>query len=180
MVLVSSSINNAQATNVCTYIAKGDVALSVLMSSATTLGAIFLTPLLCHELLGTIVAVNARGIASSTVQVVLAPIATGMALKKLLPNAVKFILPFAPVVGVMSTCLLVASSVAQVAPSILEAGLGLQVNVTFFIAKYTCRFFATAASPHMCMFVLQISVLLSSFFSFLFYCCMLLVLFLDM
>lgn len=128
MVLVGS-INNAQAANVCTYIAKGNVALSVLMSSATTLGAIFLTPLLCHELLGTIVAVNARGIASSTVQVVLAPIATGMALKKLLPNAVKFILPFAPVVGVMSTCLLVASSVAQVAPSILEAGLGLQFPI---------------------------------------------------
>ena len=71
MVLVSSSINNAQATNVCTYIAKGDVALSVLMSSATTLGAIFLTPLICHELLGIIVAVNARGIASSTVYMVL-------------------------------------------------------------------------------------------------------------
>ena len=37
-------------------------------------------------------------------------------------------LPFAPVVGVVSTCLLVASAVAQVADPILNAGIGLQVS----------------------------------------------------
>ena len=46
MVLVGS-INGGQASNLCTYIAKGNVALSVLMTTATTLGAIFMTPLLC-------------------------------------------------------------------------------------------------------------------------------------
>lgn len=128
MVLVGS-INGGQASNLCTYIAKGNVALSVLMTTATTLGAIFMTPLLCKFLLGAVVPVDAAGIAKSTVQVVLAPIAVGMTTNKFFPKLVKNILPFAPVVGVVSTCLLVASAVAQVAQPILNAGWSLQIPI---------------------------------------------------
>lgn len=123
------SINGGQASNLCTYIAKGNVALSVLMTTATTLGAIFMTPLLCKLLLGAVVPVDAKGIAMSTIQVVLAPIAIGMTTNQFFPNFVKKILPFAPVVGVVSTCLLVASAVAQVAEPIMNAGLSLQFPI---------------------------------------------------
>ena len=68
MVLVGS-INGGQASNLCTYIAKGNVALSVLMTTATTVGAIFMTPLICKLLLGAVVPVDAVGIAMSTIQV---------------------------------------------------------------------------------------------------------------
>jgi len=128
MVLVGS-INGGQASNLCTYIAKGNVAMSVLMTTATTIGAIFMTPLICKLLLGSVVPVDAAGIAMSTIQVVLAPIAVGMSMNKFLPSLVKKILPFAPVVGVISTCLLVASAVAQVAQPIMNAGLSLQFPV---------------------------------------------------
>lgn len=40
----------------------------------------------------------------------------GMATNKFLPNVVKAVLPITPVIGVVSTCLLVASAVAQCAP----------------------------------------------------------------
>mmetsp|Transcript_16253 Transcript_16253/g.23141 ORF Transcript_16253/g.23141 Transcript_16253/m.23141 type:complete len:414 (+) Transcript_16253:110-1351(+) len=128
LVLVGS-INGGQASNLCTYIAKGNVALSVLMTTATTLGAIFMTPLLCKGLLGAVVPVDAKGIAMSTIQVVLAPIAIGMTTNQFFPKFVKAILPFAPVVGVVSTCLLVASAVAQVADPIMNAGLSLQLPI---------------------------------------------------
>lgn len=128
MVLVGS-INGGQASNLCTYIAKGNVAMSVLMTTATTIGAIFMTPVICKALLGSVVPVDAAGIAYSTIQVVLAPIALGMTLNKFFPKVVKAILPFAPVVGVVSTCLLVASAVAQVAQPILNAGISLQIPV---------------------------------------------------
>lgn len=68
MVLVGS-INGGQASNLCTYIAKGNVALSVLMTTATTIGAIFMTPIICKALLGAVVPVDAAGIAKSTIQV---------------------------------------------------------------------------------------------------------------
>jgi len=128
MVLVGS-INGGQASNLCTYIARGNVALSVLMTTATTIGAIFMTPLICKSLLGTVVPVDAVGIAYSTIQVVLAPIAIGMATNKFFPNFVKKILPITPVIGVLSTCMLVASAVAQVTEPIMNAGLQLQFPV---------------------------------------------------
>ena len=131
LVLVGS-INGGQASNLCTYIAKGNVAMSVLMTTATTVGAIFMTPFLCQSLLGAVVPVDARGIAMSTLQVVLAPIAVGMTFKNYFPKFVDKILPFAPIVGVVSTCLLVASAVAQVADPIMSAGLSLQVS-SFYI-----------------------------------------------
>ena len=54
----------AQASNVATYIAHGDVALSVLMTTASTLGAIIMTPLLTKFLAGTLVPVDAKAISA--------------------------------------------------------------------------------------------------------------------
>lgn len=126
MVLVGS-INGGQASNLCTYIAKGDVALSVMMTTVTTIGAIFMTPLLCKLLLGAIVPVDAVGVAISTIQVVLVPIVLGMLCNAKFPKAVKQIEPFSPIVGVLSTCILVGSAVAQCAAPIINAGLSLQL-----------------------------------------------------
>ena len=128
MVLVGS-INGGQASNLCTFIANGNVALSVLMTTATTIGAIFMTPFLCQKMLGTVVPVDAAGIVVSTLQVVLAPIVVGMGLNSFAPKVVKAIKPATPIVGIVSTCLLVASAVGQVAGPIKEAGLSLQAPV---------------------------------------------------
>ena len=128
LVLVGS-INGGQASNLCTYIAKGDVALSVLMTTVTTIAGIFMTPLLCKLILGAVVPVDAVGIAVSCMQVVLAPIVVGMAANKYLPKVVDKVLPATPVIGVVSTCLLVASAVSQCSTSIVSAGLNLQLPV---------------------------------------------------
>ena len=122
-------VNGGQASNLCTYIAKGDVALSVLMTTVTTIAGIFVTPLLCKAILGTVVPVDAKGIAVSCMQVVLAPILGGMALNKFFPKIIAAFLPITPVIGVVSTVLLVASAVAQCAPAIMSAGLSLQFPV---------------------------------------------------
>merc|ERR1719313_2353345 len=144
MVLVGS-INGGQASNLCTYIARGDVALSVMMTTCTTLGAIVMTPLLCKVLLGALVPVNALGVAWSTIQVVLVPIILGMGLNAKFPETVKKILPFAPIVGVTSTCILVGSAVASCAAPIVAAGSSLQIACALlhiiggFLAYFLCK-----------------------------------------
>ena len=85
MVLVGS-LNGGQASNLCTLIAGADVALSVLMTTSTTLACIFMTPLLCRLVLGSVIAVDALGIMMSTLQVVIAPILLGTLLNYLLPH----------------------------------------------------------------------------------------------
>lgn len=128
-IVLVGCVNGGQASNLCTYIAKGDVALSVLMTTVTTVAGIFMTPLLCKMILGAVVPVDAVGIAKSCVQVVLAPIVLGMSLNKFLPKVVEKVLPATPVVGVVSTCLLVASAVAQCSAPIMAAGFNLQLPV---------------------------------------------------
>jgi len=128
LVLVGS-VNGGQASNLCTYIAKGNVALSVIMTTATTLGAIVMTPLLSKFVLGTVVQVDALGIAWSTIQVVLVPIALGMALNRYFKSFVDIILPISPVIGVAATCLVVGSAVAQCNTLILSAGISLQIPI---------------------------------------------------
>lgn len=128
-VILIGAVNGGQASNLCTYIANGDVALSVMMTTCTTLGAIFMTPLISKILIGTVIPVNAVGIAISTIQVVLLPIVAGMLLNRYANRAVRAVLPFSPVIGVAATCLLVGSSVAQCANPIMQAGLMLQIPI---------------------------------------------------
>jgi len=125
LVLVGS-INGGQASNLCTLIAGGDVALSVLMTTSTTIGCIFMTPLICQLVLGSVVPVDAMGVVVSTFQVVLAPIFLGVACNTLAPKLCKAVTPYTPVVGVISTVLLVGASVAKCAAPILGAGAPLQ------------------------------------------------------
>lgn len=127
--ILVGAVNGGQASNLCTYIANGNVALSVIMTTATTLGAIVMTPLIAKVLIGAVVPVNALGIAFSTCQVVLFPIALGMLLNRYANRLVRAVMPITPVLGVAATCLLVGSSVAQCATPILNAGLSLQIPI---------------------------------------------------
>mmetsp|Transcript_3109 Transcript_3109/g.4646 ORF Transcript_3109/g.4646 Transcript_3109/m.4646 type:complete len:826 (-) Transcript_3109:191-2668(-) len=128
LVLVGS-LNGGQSSNLCTYIANGDVALSILMTLATTIGATFMIPIISTLVMGQSVKLDSVGIALSTVQVFLAPMAAGMALKRFVPKAVDAMMPLTPVIGVVATCLLVGSAVAQSATAILAEGIRLQLPV---------------------------------------------------
>ena len=74
------------ASNVVTYLARADVALSVIMTTCTTLAAVILTPLLTKLLAGRLVEVDAFGLFLSTLQVVVLPVVAGMAVNRWLPG----------------------------------------------------------------------------------------------
>ena len=75
------------ASNVITYLAKGDLALSVGMTATSTLLAPLLTPLLVLLLVGETVDVNVIGMLLSILWVVILPIVLGLLVKRLLPKA---------------------------------------------------------------------------------------------
>ena len=99
------------ASNVVCYIAKADVALSVLMTTCSTFGAVFMTPLLTKWLASTYVQVDAWRLFLDTVQIVLLPVLLGLVVHHLLPRLVKAVLPAAPLVSVMTIAMIVASTV---------------------------------------------------------------------
>lgn len=126
LVLVGAT-NGGQASNLCTYIAKGDVALSVLMTTSTTIGCICMTPLICKAVVGAVVPIDAVGMALSTVQVVLLPIVLGLTLNTFAPKLCRSVEPFCPVIGVTATIALVGGSIAQCAQSVLDSGISLHI-----------------------------------------------------
>jgi len=110
------------ASNVVTYIARADVALSVIMTTCTTLGAVVLTPLLTKLIAGRLVEVDAWGLFLSTLQVVVLPVAVGVAINRFLPGVVRAVLPVAPLVSVITIALVCASIIGQNAAAILASG----------------------------------------------------------
>ena len=82
------------ASNVITFLAKGDLALSVGMTATSTLLAPVLTPLLVWLLAGTMVDVDTIGMLQSIVYVVIAPIIIGLLCQRYLPNLTHRVVPF--------------------------------------------------------------------------------------
>jgi len=70
------------ASNVVTLIARADVALSVVMTTASTLLAVVLTPALTGLLAGRYVPVDGWKLLLDVLQVVLLPLAAGIGLKR--------------------------------------------------------------------------------------------------
>ncbi|KAG0622520.1 hypothetical protein M758_3G103200 [Ceratodon purpureus] len=97
------------ASNVVTYIARGDVPLSILMTICTTFAAVFTTPLLTSILAGAYVPVDAVSMALSTLQVVLAPVIVGACLQTFFPRIAATITHFAPLIAVLVSSLLASS-----------------------------------------------------------------------
>jgi BASS family bile acid:Na+ symporter len=117
------------ASNVVTYMARANVALSVLMTMCSTFGAVLMTPLLTKWLAGTYVPVDAWKLFLDTVQVVLLPVLFGLMLHHAAPGVVKRVLPAAPLVSVLAITLIVSSIVGQNAAAIKHSGARLLLAV---------------------------------------------------
>ena len=111
------------ASNVITYLAKGDLALSVGMTAASTLLAPLLTPLLVWAMAGTMVHVDTLGMLLSIVYVVIAPIVCGLLCQRFLPLMTRRLTPVLPAFSSLVIALVVGIIVAHNADRLLTAGL---------------------------------------------------------
>uniref|UniRef100_A0A7N0RBK9 Uncharacterized protein n=1 Tax=Kalanchoe fedtschenkoi TaxID=63787 RepID=A0A7N0RBK9_KALFE len=127
--ILVSCCPGGQASNVATYISKGNVALSVLMTTCSTIGAIVMTPLLTKLLAGQLVPVDAAGLALSTFQVVLIPTILGVLANEFFPKFTAKIITVTPLIGVILTTLLCASPIGQVADVLKAQGAQLLLPV---------------------------------------------------
>ncbi|PIA65351.1 hypothetical protein AQUCO_00100669v1 [Aquilegia coerulea] len=132
--ILVSCCPGGQASNVATYISKGNVALSVLMTTCSTIGAIIMTPLLTKLLAGQLVPVDAAGLAISTFQVVLVPTIIGVLANEYFPKFTSKIITITPLIGVILTTLLCASPIGQVADVLKTQGVQLILPVALLHA----------------------------------------------
>ena len=110
------------ASNVITYLAKGDLALSVGMTAASTLLAPLLTPLLVWLLAGTMVDVHASGMLLSIVYIVILPIVCGLLCQRFVPKITQRVTPYLPAFSSLAVALTVGIVVSHNADRLLSAG----------------------------------------------------------
>lgn len=111
------------ASNVITYLAKGDLALSVGMTATSTLLAPLLTPLLVLMLAGTMVEVDTIGMLLSIVYVVIAPIVVGLIFQRYLPKFTKNTVPYLPAFSSIVIAFVVGIVVSHNADRLLVGGM---------------------------------------------------------
>ena len=111
------------ASNVITYLAKGDLALSVGMTGVSTLLAPFLTPLLTWALAGKSVNVDVASMFLSILWVVILPIIVGLIIKALWPKFTEKAVDYLPAFSSVAIALIVAIIIAANADKLLAGGL---------------------------------------------------------
>ena len=118
------------ASNVVCFIAKTNIALSVSLTTISTLLAIFFTPLLTTlwieslsmELTGLTIEVDTLGLLIKTIKVVILPIIAGVLLNRYFNPLVKRVEPYTPFLAVLSIVFIVDFILAAKKDAILEIG----------------------------------------------------------
>ena len=121
MILVGTAPGGT-ASNVLTFIARGDVAFSVAMTAAATLVSLLLTPPLTWLLGGVWVPGDMGGLFWSIVKIVLVPVLLGLLLHHFQRGLVDRLMPFLPLASALVITLVIAGIIAVNAQNILSAG----------------------------------------------------------
>ncbi len=122
MILVGS-VASGTASNVMIYLAKGDVALSVTISSVSALVGVFATPLLTRMYVDTHIQVDVIGMLLSIVQIVVFPIGLGLIIHHSMNRVVKRIEPWLPAFSMLCILLIISAVVAGSQKFIGSVGL---------------------------------------------------------
>ncbi|WP_406662118.1 bile acid:sodium symporter family protein [Methanolobus sp. ZRKC3] len=110
------------ASNVICYLAKGDVALSITLTSVSTLMAFILTPALTWLYIGQAVPVEVGGVMVSIVKIVLVPVALGIIINTLFDKYIERFKHAFPALSVAAIVFIIAIIIALNKDNILTAG----------------------------------------------------------
>ena len=107
-VILVGTCPGGTSSNVITFMSKGDVALSVTMTSVSTVLSPILTPAITYLLIGTRIAFDPVGMFLSIVQIVIVPICLGVAVKTFLPKLAAAATDYTPAISSIAISLIIA------------------------------------------------------------------------
>lgn len=122
-VILVGTCPGGTSSNVMTYLSKGDVALSVGITSASTILAPIMTPLLTYAYAGETVDVNVFSMFLSIIQVVLLPIALGFVINHFFSKFAERATDVLPLVSTLAIVAIVGAVVSANAARLMGCGL---------------------------------------------------------
>ena len=111
MILVGS-VASGTASNVIIYLSRGDVALSVTISSLSTLVGVVATPLLTRLYVDAAIKVEVAAMLLSILQIVILPIGLGLLAHRFFAPQVRRLEPLLPLLSMLAIVALIAAIVA--------------------------------------------------------------------
>ncbi|WP_252178593.1 bile acid:sodium symporter family protein [Endozoicomonas sp. 4G] len=121
--ILAGSVAGGTASNVLCYLAKGDVALSISMTAASTLIGAFATPLLISLLAHQYIEVEPLAMMWSLAKVVILPVALGVLINHFCHGFVQKLNPLFPLCSMATILLVIAVVVASNAQALPDIGL---------------------------------------------------------
>ncbi|WP_425488596.1 bile acid:sodium symporter family protein [Corynebacterium anserum] len=121
--LMLGSVPGGTTSNVVAYLSRGDVALSVTMTSVSTILSPLVTPIIMLTLAGEETPVNGATMAWSLVQTVLLPVIGGLIIRVVFDRLVTALLPILPWLSVLAIGGVVFPAVAKSSESLKHVGL---------------------------------------------------------
>ncbi|CAA7023711.1 unnamed protein product [Microthlaspi erraticum] len=133
--VLTCCVAGAQLSSYASSLSKADVAMSILLTSVTTIASVLFTPLLSGLLIGSVVPVDAIAMSKSILQVVLVPVTLGLVLNTYAKPVVTLLRPVMPFVAMVCTSLCIGSPLSINRSQILSSeGLRLILPVITFHA----------------------------------------------
>ena len=120
------------ASNVVAYLARANLALSVLVTMCSTLVAIAMTPILTGWLAGKFVEADRWNLFLNMVAVVLVPVFAGVALRQLFPKLLRWVTPWSPLLSV-AIIVLIVGGIVGASKELIREHFGILLLVVFLL-----------------------------------------------
>ena len=135
-IILVGTVPGGTASDVVTFLADGDVALSVSLTAVSTLISPILTPIITLVLIGNQIHFNPTEMFISIVQIVIIPIALGLILNYRFPDFCEKLKDYLPAIASIVICLIVAGVIGANKQAILTSSgiIILVIVVQYFLA----------------------------------------------
>jgi len=146
VVLVGSSPSGL-ASNVMSYLANANLALSVTLTACATLLAPVITPFLMKNLAGQFVPIDFLGMMWSIIKIVILPIIAGLLFNYLFHGKVKWLEKVMPLISMAGIAMIITIITAAGRDSLLTIGLALVAvaiihnALGYFLGYWACKVF---------------------------------------
>jgi BASS family bile acid:Na+ symporter len=134
---------NGMASNVISYLAKANLALSVTITAVSTMLAPFVTPLLMKLLAGAFIQINVLDMMWEIIKIVIIPILAGLIFNKFLSGKSKWLDKAMPLVSMVSIAVIIVIITAAGRDSLLSIGPALILIVLIHnLSGYTLGYWS--------------------------------------
>lgn len=113
----------ATASNVICYLAEGDVALSIVLTSVSTLIAFLATPFLTWLFIGQTVEVDVTGMIVSVINIVIVPVVLGLAINYFFEARIKAVRDIFPAISAAAIVIIIAIIIGTNSENLKQSGL---------------------------------------------------------